>query len=423
MPLNQPTALPGEQGRLLRLQSDVAFCAFILAACLLYDVYTLITYATTFSHGILDFAGRPVGRDFINYWTGGVAVLEGMVPEIFDLAFYHPYQERILGMEFVDHNWSYPPHMLLVVWPLGTLPYVPALVLWSVVTLLAYLWACNLPGMVRWQLVVALLLAPATFICMKGGQNGFLTAALLIGGFRLLRSHAILAGVLFGILTVKPQLGILIPFALLASRQWQAIFSAAATTVVFIGISVAVFGVESWQAYFDLVVPTQTAIMNEGKGEFLAMMPSAYIGLRFFGIEPELRSLVQGLFFLVALAGVVWTFAKSQDWVLQLAVVTVGTFMASPYAFNYDMTAVSFAIVVITLRALHTSFLPGERIVLALTWLLPITVHWFNLHNMPVGSLILTACFAILLRRVHRALGSNQSDRDGRIIAAAPSAS
>src|SRR3546814_4826722 len=104
-------------------------------------------------------------------------------------------------------------------------------------------------------LVVALLLAPASYINISGGQNGFLTGALLIGGLRLLGPKPILAGICFGLLTVKPQLGILLPFALLASRQWTAIVVASVTAALLVGASALLFGWESWQAYAELVGP------------------------------------------------------------------------------------------------------------------------------------------------------------------------
>src|SRR3546814_15628180 len=102
--------------------------------------------------------------------------------------------------------------MLLSVWPFGQLPYLWALAAWSLLWLAFYLWAS-----VGWRtdatiLVLALLLAPASYINISGGQNGFLTGALLIGGLRLLGPKPILAGICFGLLTVKPQLGILLPF-------------------------------------------------------------------------------------------------------------------------------------------------------------------------------------------------------------------
>src|SRR3546814_5646463 len=48
-------------------------------------------------------------------------------------------------------------------------------------------------------------------------------------------------------------------------------------------------GWESWQAYAELVVPHQAVIMNERHGVFLVMMPSAYMALRLFEVEPLLR--------------------------------------------------------------------------------------------------------------------------------------
>src|SRR5690606_34052194 len=98
-------------------RNDTVLFVFLLAACLAYNCYTSVVYLTSFSHGIFDFAWRPIGRDFVNYWTAGVAVFDGMIPQIFDVNQFHPYQERLLGSPFAEHNWSYPPHMLLVVWP------------------------------------------------------------------------------------------------------------------------------------------------------------------------------------------------------------------------------------------------------------------------------------------------------------------
>src|SRR3546814_95043 len=193
--------------------------------------------------------------------------------------------------------------MLLMVWPFGQLPYLWALAAWSLLWLAFYLWAS-----VGWRtdatiLVLALLLAPASYINISGGQNGFLTGALLIGGLRLLGPKPILAGICFGLLTVKPQLGILLPFALLASRQWTAIVVASVTAALLVGASALLFGWESWQAYAELVVPHQAVIMNERHGVFLVMMPFAYMALQLSQSEPFLRFAVHAAFSIVALAG------------------------------------------------------------------------------------------------------------------------
>src|SRR3546814_16488725 len=90
--------------------------------------------------------------------------------------------------------------------------------------------------------------------------------------------------------------------------------------------------------------------MTEGSGLFLTMMPSAYMGMRLLEVEPWLRTIVQAIFLMVALAGVVWAFARSKDAELKFGVLAVGTFLASPYGFNYDMTTVSLAVALVALR-------------------------------------------------------------------------
>jgi hypothetical protein len=383
---------------------DAVLCVFLLAACLAYDSYSSVTYLTSFNHGIFDFAWRPIGRDFINYWTAGVAVFDDFVVNIFEADPFHAYQEKLLGHPFAEHNWSYPPHILLLLWPFGLLPYLWALAAWSFVTLGIYLWASVRGRQDRHILVLALLLAPATFSNFAGGQNGFLTGALLICGLRLLGPQPIIAGILFGVLTVKPQLGLLLPFALLAARQWTAIFSACVTAALMIGLSVALFGWESWVAYIEQVIPHQATIMNQRDGIFLAMMPSAYMGLRLLEAEPLLRIAIHGSFAVTALAGVIWAFARSADAELKFGVLAVGTFLASPYGFNYDMTTVSLAVALVALRGLRDGFLPGERLVLSATWLLPTAILWLNANHIPVGSLILLACFAYFVIRIRDSL-------------------
>lgn len=64
----------------------------------------------------------------------------------------------------------------------------------------------------------------------------------------LLERSALLAGILFGLLTFKPQLGVLLPLALLAGRQWRAFIAAAATAAVLFAASVILFGANVWLA-------------------------------------------------------------------------------------------------------------------------------------------------------------------------------
>ena len=59
------------------------------------------------------------------------------------------------------------------------------------------------------------------------GQNGFLTAALIGGTLYLMPVRPILAGICLGLLSYKPQYGLLFPLVLIAASQWTVFFSAA----------------------------------------------------------------------------------------------------------------------------------------------------------------------------------------------------
>jgi hypothetical protein len=100
------------------------------------------------------------------------------------------------------------------------LPLVPAYVIAIGATLGLYLWATVGRGWFS-PLTAAALVAPTTTITAVAGQAGFLCAALLVGGFRLAAGRPIAAGILFGLATYKPQMGILVPVALISARLWR----------------------------------------------------------------------------------------------------------------------------------------------------------------------------------------------------------
>jgi len=175
---------------------------------------------------------------------------EGRAATVFDVAAFHGVQKEILGFEeFPLHLWSYPPHFLFFVSWLGVFGYWAALALWSVVT--AGLYAAAAGAVLgresadsrpskRWFFLLAL--APATLVNLLCGQTGAIAAALFFGGLWAMHARPLVAGVLFGLLTVKPQLGILLPVVLLLERRWATILTAIATTAALVGLSAWAFG-------------------------------------------------------------------------------------------------------------------------------------------------------------------------------------
>ena len=195
----------------------------VAVACYFFDLYQ-----QTRDH-LTNGAGRPFGDDFINFWSGAFLAWHGRASEIYNVVAFHSFQQTVAGASLDGYHYSYPPVLLLLSLPFAFIPYLPALPLWLIGGWYAFYRVLRSAMREGGALLLALA-TPAVFINALGGQNGTWTAALLGGGLCVLERRPILAGTLFGLMAYKPQLGILIPFALLAGRHWRAFAAAAVMT-------------------------------------------------------------------------------------------------------------------------------------------------------------------------------------------------
>lgn len=402
-----PPRLGTEKDRLLAL-AVVGGVAVVLAAFCAHYLSQL--------SGLFDASGHPLGRDFMVYWTAAKLAAEGQLLQILDVEGFHRHQLALMGGAFPLHPWPYPPVLLLLIRPLAWLPYLPAYLTWAVLGFALYAYAAHRGGWAgRPALAVvgllALALAPTSFVNLFVGQNGFFSAALLAGGLFALDRRPVLAGVLFGLLIFKPQLGILIPVALIAMREWRAFAAAAVTGAAFVGLSVAVDGVEIWRLFLTEALPFQTQVTETGSGFFTWMMPTVFMAARLLGLDNAVGYGLQAVSGIAAVGAAYWAFRNTRDPVLRLAVLSVATFLVLPYGFNYDMTIVSVGLVYYALRQADHGFLAGERAVLALAWVLPFAIMPLGAFGLPIGPVVLWLLFACLIRRVRLEAGAPSSPR------------
>src|SRR3954470_3778102 len=123
----------------------------------------------------VDDYGFYVGRDFVNFWSAGRLTLEGRLSELYDLGAYHSVIKTWFAPSDRFLNFSYPPHTLLFLWPLGFLPYGVALGLWSTLGLAGFL-VVSLTGVdprLRRWLLPALLFGPIALLNITFAQAGF----------------------------------------------------------------------------------------------------------------------------------------------------------------------------------------------------------------------------------------------------------
>lgn len=356
------------------------------------------------SYGLFGVQGAGatlVEIDFAPFWVASKTVVEGHVSWLYDLDLFIVQQRQLLGPQAIGHGYLYPPQSILLIWPLSLLSYGWSLAVWLLVGLGLYLFA-TFAGAWKWFKVAALTLAPATFANAMFGQNGFVTAALLIGGLRLLDRAPIAAGILFGLLTFKPQLGVLVPVALIAAGAWRAFAAAVATTLVLMGLTAGLFGIDLWWSYIDFIIGFKAAlleqgyVLGDGKGTSPTMMA------RMMGLGPIAESVIQGLFSLGAAVAVYWAFRPCRGGPLAIAVLAVVATLATPLAFVYDMTLVSVAVILIYDVASRDRFLPGESAALALVWLSPLLILALTPRGWPIGPVLLSVLLAYVLTRLAR---------------------
>lgn len=339
--------------------------------------------------------GQTIGRDFAVFWSASVLLWQGQALKLFDPATYQPALEQIMGFDLVGFMpFPYPPHSLLFVAPLALFPYLVALAIWLGATfclVLAVLWRrINY----RWVMAIGLALSPASIVNISAGQNGFLSAALLCGGLLLLERRPILAGILFGLLSYKPQLGLLIPVLLSTAGHWRVFWVATVTVITMIVASGILLGPEAWEFFLTKTGPQQLVATQFGSGRFQLMMPTYFMAGRLLGLELWQSWAAQILSAVVTLAASVWAFRQKAPHNLKAAVAMVAVFLVSPYVLTYDMMIVCVAILV---AGQYFSPSRKERLIFHLAWLLPV-VTLPPLH--PLSPVIMTALFVVLLRRI-----------------------
>jgi Glycosyltransferase family 87 len=295
----------------------------------------------------LDVTGQQIGRDFINVWAAPQLAFEGRLETLFDMRGYHEAIGTLFGHELPFHNWSYPLFALPLFWPLAQLPYSVALAVWTLGLWGAFA-AITLSQVERPNrpyALILLLFAPACLINIVSGQNGFLSAALMLAGVICLDRRPVMAGILFGLLALKPQLALGLPVALFALGAWRVMAAATITATVLVVGSVALFGIGPWQQYFDITAPYQVLLLRHFQGFYTTMMVSVFAGARTFGLSYSGAMAIQIAIALAVLVGVYFAVRRTSDPCRRALVLASAAPLLTPYAFNYDLTALAAALV------------------------------------------------------------------------------
>jgi hypothetical protein len=267
-----------------------------------------------------------------------------------------------------------------LVWILGSL----ALFIWAVRVTCTRLPFC----------LLFIVISPAAVGNIFMGQSRFLTAALLVAGLRLAAVRPVVSGVLIGLLSFKPQLGILVPIALAVTGLWPAFITAGVTAATLALAASLAFGWNTWAAWWSML-PSYAALVDQVTHVWI--MPTVIANLLLMGVPLAEAKAAQALAALTVAIVAARCFRRDPGPLA--AALIVGVFLATPHAFFYDLPMLTAAIVMLIQARIDMTgrFSTFEIAVLVLATLFPIVMLLRN-FPVPISAVSMLLLFAIIVR-------------------------
>jgi alpha-1,2-mannosyltransferase len=203
-----------------------------------------------------------VRNDFrLAYGAATVGVRSGY-GHLYDLAAQKSAIES-LGANFNPQPFISPPPLAWLVTPLLVLPFAAALVLWTLLLLLALCWIWFLlapPGRLAKAAHLALLLGvfPVAFGVMVGQPGAWVAAAVATAWWLMRKDHSVWAGLALSLIVLKPQLAFLVPLSLLVSGHARTFGAWLVASLVIGLVALALLGPDGVARYREVLAITQT---------------------------------------------------------------------------------------------------------------------------------------------------------------------
>lgn len=399
-----PPDLPAALRAALR-DADWLNAKRVRAWCLILFAVNVLGFAIWIglSHGLIDHAGKPLGTDFMSFYAASKLALTGQAAQAWNPYAHQAAQDAIFGRQLGYWAFFYPPAYLLVCAPLALMPYGLSLFAWlagttAAAVLLARQWlkqqAAATIGL------IPLLAFPALWINIGNGQNAALTTALFLGGCLLLDRRPVIAGLILGLLIIKPQLGLALPFILIASGRWKTFIAAGVSAA---GLSFAAWLLVGTEGYLAFLQNSELARTTLEQGLVSpARMQSLFAALMLWKSPLWLAYGAQILLALTVIASACFIIRRHRpDHFALSALMVSATLLMTPFMLDYDLLLSAIPLGWLVMSGLKDGFRPWEKIVALAMFILPLFARSLalNLH-LPLAPLVLLVFYGIVARRI-----------------------
>ena len=379
-----------------------AIPALLLNTCFVLAVINVAFFPGAYLAHFWIFDGQGLGipTDFVNVWSAGKLALDGHPALAWDWDVQKQVQVAVLGQSYPGNfAWHYPPPFLFVALLLAHFPYGVAFAGWALASLAPYLAMMRAVTGKTFGLLLGLAF-PVVLTNTLVGQNGFLTASLIGAMLWLLPARPVLSGICLGLLTYKPQYGLLFPLVLIAASQWTVFVTAGITAVALAAVSWLAFGTESWQAFFHWLPMFSQAFLTEGRAPWCKLQ-SIFGWVRFLGGSEQLGWIFQWVLTAAVAVVVVLLWRSRVRYSLKVAALAAGTLLVTPYLFLYDLMVLAIPVAILVRLGLAHGFRSHELPALGLAAAL---LMFFPFIAAPTGFLATAIVFAMILHRCAQVL-------------------
>ncbi|XZE43142.1 glycosyltransferase family 87 protein [Pirellulaceae bacterium SH467] len=298
----------------------------------------------------------PYGADFLQEWTGGHMIWNGQINSVYSDEFLAVQHDRtITGFEWDPEQFFppvYPPPHYLLFSPWGAIPYRIAVLGWLALLLgaacLSSILLQSMGGQAsggRGYLWISVLLFPPLLLSITLGQKSALWLLLFVVVCRWIKQDRwFAAGLLAGLITIKPTLCFLLPLLMILDRRWRFLGGMALSTAVLWGAAICIFPQEAWGGFLAIASTAgrytdQHGFHLDWSCNLISLASSLPIGWSAWG--KMAISLPLALYALLAAVEVRSSWNDPKRWMTWM----LATILLSPHFYHYDLCILLLPIV------------------------------------------------------------------------------
>jgi hypothetical protein len=196
-------------------------------------------------------------------------------------------------------------------------------------------------------------------------------------------------------LAYKPQLAVLVPFALIAGREWRALAAAVISEIALALVSAGLLGLGPWVAFLHKMAQPAGVVASSSSN--WQAVPSVMTLARSLGLDAAVSAGLHWAVAAIAAAGALWIWFKTTDVRYRVGALASAMLIVTPYLRSYDLALLILPALALLPRD-HAKTRRVAWAVIITAWSIP-AVMTLTLLPVQYGALVTLAVMGLILWR------------------------